>query len=683
MYRHRGKNNDMTLQETYHDLKSQVAFHDYRYYVLDDPLIADHEYNLLYRSLQDFEAAHPEMVADDSPTQRVSGTPLKEFGEVRHERPMLSIDNAMNPAELAAFFDRVAAELGIDPEEVEACAEPKYDGLSNALRFAFTAFAQAGTRGNGDVGEDVTAQVRTIRNVPLALPADYASVSRTEVRGEVLMTKAAFDAVNKAQDAAGLKRFANPRNAAAGSLRQLDPKVTASRQLRFFAYGWGVCDGFTPPPTQWEQLELLKKMGFSVSEDVKLIKGKTAALEHFAAMEKRRPGIPFDIDGVVFKVNAVADQERLGWNSKVPRWAIAAKFEPEEATTLCQDIEIQVGRTGVLTPVARLEPVYVGGVTVTNSTLHNEDQVLRLGLMVGDRVVVRRAGDVIPELVRAIPELRTGAERAWSMPASCPVCGSAVHREEGEAAHRCTGGLKCDAQRLATLTHFGERDALDIEGMGEGVVQKLLDASLVHRPSDLFELTVEDVAKLPGMGKVSAKKLVDRIAATRDVDLNRFLFALGIPHVGESTAKDLAKRFRTWEAFASADFETLKTTPGVGDETASSILAFFANPDNATEVITLADVLRPKEVVVEEGTQRFAGKTFVITGTLSVDRKVLEARIEALGGKVSGSVSKKTHYVLAGTEAGSKLTKAEDLVKSGVTTLTILNEATFEELMAA
>jgi len=672
----------MTLQETYNDLKAQVAYHDHRYYVLDDPVIADHEYNLLYRQLTAFEAEHPDLVTDDSPTKRVSGTPLKEFGEVRHERPMLSVDNAMDGIELARFYDRVASELGIDPEDVETCAEPKYDGLSNALRFAFGAYIQAGTRGDGFTGEDVSAQVKTIRSIPLALPAELASAPRIEVRGEVLMTKAAFATVNAAQDAAGQKRFANPRNAAAGSLRQLDPKVTASRQLHFFAYGFGVCEGFTPPEDHFAQLELLRKMGFSVSEDAKPIKGKTAALEHFAQMEERRPNLPYEIDGVVYKVRSVTDQDRLGWNSKVPRWAIAAKFEPEEATTICTAIDTQVGRTGVITPVARLKPVYVGGVTVTNVTLHNEDQVLRLDLQVGDHVMVRRAGDVIPELVRAIPELRTGAEVAWSMPTSCPVCGGAVHREEGEAAHRCTAGLNCDAQRLYTLTHFGERAALDIEGMGEGVVQKLLDADLVHRPSDLFELKLEDVAKLPGMGKVSAKKLVDRLATTREPDLNRFIFALGIPHVGDSTAKDLAKRFRTWEAFVSADFNTLKTTPGVGDETASSILAFFANPDNAAEVITLSDVLHPKEVVADESAKPFAGLTFVITGTLSTDRKVFEDRVEALGGKVSGSVSKKTHYVLAGEGAGSKLVKAEALIAEGAP-LKILNEAGFEELLAA
>ena len=672
----------MTMQETYNDLKAQVAYHDHRYYVLDDPVISDFEYSKLYRELLDFEAEHPEMVSGDSPTQRVAGKPLAEFGQVTHLRPMLSIDNAMDAVELAAFYDRIAGELGIDPEEVETCSEPKYDGLSNALRFAFGAYVQAGTRGDGFTGEDVSVQVRTIRSIPMALPAEFASAARIEVRGEVLMTKAAFAAVNAAQDAAGEKRFANPRNAAAGSLRQLDPKVTASRQLRFFAYGFGVCEGFTPPETQLEQLELLKKMGFSVSEDVTPIKGKTAALAHFAQMEVRRPGLPYEIDGVVYKVSAVADQERLGWKSRVPRWAIAAKFEPEEATTQCTAVDVQVGRTGVITPVARLKPVYVGGVTVTNVTLHNEDQIARLGLLVGDQVIVRRAGDVIPEIVRSIPDRRTGEERAWSMPTTCPVCGSAVHREEDAAAYRCTGGLKCDAQRLFAITHFGSRLALDIEGMGEGVVQKLLDANLVHRPSDLFELKLEDVSKLPGMGKVSAQKLLSRIAATREPELNRFIYALGIPHVGESTAKDMAKWFRTWEAFASANYNTLLSVPAVGPETASSVLAFFANPDNATEVITLSDVLRPKEVIVSATDQLFAGKTFVITGSLSQDREVFKERIEAAGGKVSGSVSKKTHYVLAGTDAGSKLAKAEALKADGAE-LTILDEAAFEELMAA
>ena len=668
----------MTLQETYDSLISQVAFHDYRYYVLDDPLIGDGEYNVLYKELVSFEEAHPEMLRQDSPTQRVAGAVLEEFDEVEHLKPMLSIDNAMEEKALIAFAHRVAAELGIDVEELEFTAEPKYDGLSNALRIAFGAFAQAGTRGNGFKGEDVTSQVRTVRNVPLHLAPEFAGAARIEVRGEVLMTKTAFEAVNAAQDAQGLKRFANPRNAAAGSLRQLDPKITATRQLRFFAYGFGVCEGFTPPESQFEQLELLKKMGFSVSEDVKRIKGLTQMLKHFEAMGERRPKMPYDIDGVVFKVDSIADQEALGWKSRVPRWAIAAKFPPEEATTTCQAIDVQVGRTGALTPVARIEPVFVGGVTVTNATLHNEDQVRRLDLMVGDRVSIRRAGDVIPELVRALSELRTGAEIAWSMPTSCPVCGSAVHREEGEATHRCTGGLKCEAQRLNAVTHFASRDTLAIDGMGEGVVQKLLDANLVHRPSDLFSLTEEDIAKLPGLGKTSAKNLMASLTAAKNPDLYRFIFALGIPHVGESTAKDLANYFGSWESFASANtVPLLKAVSGVGPETAESILAFFANPDNATEVITLADVLQPKEVVKATGEQPFLGKTFVVTGTLSQPRDAFKARIEEAGGKVAGSVSKKTSYVLAGDEAGSKLEKALEL---GVP---VLDEAAFEELLAA
>lgn len=668
----------MTLQETYDSLISQVAFHDYRYYVLDDPLIADGEYNILYKELVSFEEAHPEMLRKDSPTQRITGVVLEGFGEVEHLRPMLSIDNSMEESASIAYVKRVAADLGIDVEEVEMTAEPKYDGLSNALRFAFGAFVQAGTRGNGFKGEDVTAQVRTIRSVPLQLAPEFAGAARIEVRGEVLMTKAAFEAVNAAQDAQGQKRFANPRNAAAGSLRQLDTKITASRQLHFFAYGFGVCEGFTPPDSQFEQLELLKKMGFSVSEDAARIKGLTALLAHFQLMGKRRPSIPYDIDGVVYKVDSVVNQEKLGWRSKVPKWAIAAKFPAEEATTTCHAIDVQVGRTGALTPVARVQPVYVGGVTVTNATLHNEDQVLRLDLRVGDQVSIRRAGDVIPELVRALPELRTGAELLWRMPTACPVCGSAVHREEGEATHRCTGGLKCEAQRLNAVTHFASRETLAIDGMGEGVVQKLLDANLVHRPSDLFSLTEDDVAKLPGMGKTSAKNLLASIEAAKSPELYRFIFALGIPLVGESTAKDLANHFGSWEAFACADTEpALRAVGGVGPGTAGTILAFFANPDNATEVITLADVLQPKEVVKTTGDQPFLGKTFVVTGTLSQPRDAFKARIEDAGGKVAGSVSKKTSYVLAGDDAGSKLEKAQELG------IPVLDEAAFEELLAA
>lgn len=665
----------MTPQERYDELKALVQHHDHCYYVLDNPLITDGEYDDLFRALQALEAEHPEVVSPDSPTHRVGGAVLAEFSAVPHLRPMLSIGNARDAQEAAAFVDSAAKELLCDAESLVFCAEPKYDGLSNSLVYLHGVLEQAATRGDGATGENVTAQIRTVRNVPLKLAAPYAAIPRIEVRGEVLMTKADFVAVNQAQDALGEKRFANPRNAAAGSLRQLDPKVTATRRLKFFGYGFGVCEGYTPPTTQFEQLTELQKMGFSVSDAVKVVVGKQGVLEHFESMAALRPDMPFEIDGVVFKLNALSQQEQLGWNSRTPRWAVAYKFPPEEASTKLLAIDTQVGRTGVVTPVARLAPVYVGGVTVSNVTLHNEGQIARGNFLVGDTVVVRRAGDVIPEIVRSIPELRDGSETAWQMPTECPVCGSAVHREEDAAQHRCTGGLKCDAQRLFAITHFGSRLALDIEGLGEGTVQKLLNAELLHRPSDLFDLKAESLVGLPGFGKTSAEKLVSTIAATRHPELNRFIYALGIPGVGESTAKDLAKAFKSWEHFASATYDALIGVPDMGDVTASNVLAFFANTDNAAEVMALAVILMPKEVEDCAGSQPLAGKTFVITGTLSQSREVFKARIEAAGGKVAGSVSKKTNFLLAGEEAGSKLVKATEL---GVT---VLSEDAFENLL--
>lgn len=654
-----------TLAHRYSALKAIVTEHAHRYYVLDRPLISDAEYDALFRQLQDLEVANPGLVSNDSPTLRVGGLVLKEFAQVRHLRPMLSIDNAMDAGEAAEFVRRIAEAVGVAPDVLSFAAEPKYDGLSCSLVYEKGELVSAGTRGDGATGEDVTAQVRTIHNVPLVI-SDKSE--RVEVRGEVLMPKADFVRLNAHQQAKGAELFANPRNAAAGGLRQLDPKVTATRRLRFFAYGFGVCLGYVPAELQSTQLRDMQALGFEVSDAVGVVQGLDGVQAMYDMLSELRPDMPFEIDGMVVKVDSLALQESIGWNTRTPKWAFAFKFPPEEATTTVRDITIQVGRSGVLTPVARLVPVFVGGVTVTNATLHNEDEIARLGLLIGDVVVVRRAGDVIPEIVRVESHRRTGAETAFQMPTNCPVCHAAVHREANKASHRCTGGLSCTAQRLFTITHFASRLAMDIEGLGEGIVQRLLDVELVRRPSDLFALKVADLSALEGFGMVSAKKLVKRITDCKAPDLHRFIYALGIPGVGETTAKDLARVSKSWEVFSSSDEGTLLQVDNLGPITAKNICEFFGDEVKVSEAQALALLLSPKAVESSGSpvSDVLAGKTFVVTGTLSQSRDHFKAIIEAAGGKVSGSVSAKTSYVLAGDEAGSKLTKAHEL---GVTVL--------------
>jgi DNA ligase (NAD+) len=654
-------------------LWTELEYHNHRYYVLDDPVIPDSQYDQLFRELVALEKTYPELLSPESPTQRVGGKALDTLPEVRHLKAMLSIDNAMDAAEAEAFDRRVREELSKEENTVEYCAEPKYDGLSCSHNYEFGVLALSATRGDGETGEEVTAQARTIRNLPLVVEA-WRTIPRVEVRGEVMMTKADFEKVNAAQEAAGLKKFVNCRNAAAGSLRQLDPAVTAKRRLRFFAYSFGVCEGFVAPPTQREHLKVLQAAGFTVSDEVAVVVGAKGIQAFYEALEAKRPSLPFDIDGIVFKVNDISLHDELGWNNRVPRWAIAYKFPPEEAVTTLLAIDIQVGRTGPLTPVGRLKPVFVGGVTVSNGTLHNLDEIRRLDLHVGDSVVVRRAGDVIPEIVRVVPELRPADAAVFEMPTHCPVCGSHVHKEADKAVYRCMGGLKCGAQRLESIKHFASRLTMNIEGLGDATVQQLLDAKLLERPSGLWSLDEKSLSALEGWAETSAANLLSAIAGAKNPTLNRFIHAIGIPGVGESTAKDLARYFKSWVAFVAADEPTLKAISGVGDITASNIREFLNDEGNATECATLVALVEPQEV--EQSTDiRLEGKTFVITGTLSKPRDAYQALIEAAGGKVSGSVSKKTHYVLAGSEAGSKLTKAQDL---GVP---ILDEPAFEALM--
>lgn len=644
-------------------LRAEIEAHNYRYYVLDAPTISDAEWDAMFRELQQLEAQYPELIDPDSPTQRVGAAPLAAFAQVTHRMPMLSLNNAFDDADIEAFDRRVREVLGVDT--VAYYCEPKFDGLAISLRYEQGRLVQGATRGDGYTGEDVTANVRTVKNLPLRL-ALKEPPAVLEVRGEVLMWRRDFERLNASQRERGDKEFANPRNAAAGSLRQLDSRITARRPLRFFAYGVGHAEGWHLPATQGELLDLLSHYGFAVSEDRRVVQGSAGLHAYYRDMQARRARLPYDIDGVVYKVDSMAQQSELGFVSRAPRFAIAHKYPAEEAQTELQAIEIQVGRTGALTPVARLKPVFVGGVTVTNATLHNEDEVRRKDVWPGDTVIVRRAGDVIPEVVGvAQPGPRRAADE-FRMPANCPVCGSAVVRLPDEAVARCSGGLFCPAQRKQALLHFASRRAMDIEGLGEKLVDQLVDGGIVRTPPDLYRLGVLKLAALERMGEKSAQNLVDAIDRSRKPTLARFIYALGIRNVGEATAKDLAAHFGTLDALMSADEAALLEVPDVGPVVAEAIRQFFSEPHNREVVEQLrADNMleiresAPRQIVAEGPA---AGKTFVLTGTLpGMTRDEAKALIEAHGGKVAGSVSKKTSYVVAGAEAGSKLAKAEAL----------------------
>lgn len=645
---------DNSVEARYQGLKQRVAELAYAYYVEDAPQVTDAVYDGLFRTLQELEANHPHLVAADSPTQRVGGKPLKALASVKHQVPMLSIDNAMDAQEARAFVEGVAKELRIAPIQVLLTREPKYDGLSCSLRYQGGLLVKAVTRGDGESGEDVTAQVKTIQSIPLRLKAPLTC----EVRGEVLMAKKDFERLNERQRAAGEKEYANPRNAAAGSLRVLDPKITAARRLSFFAYTLvdAQSHGYT---TQSDAISALVDLGFQVSDLFKTVVGPEEVLASFDEVSEVRVDLPYEIDGVVYKLALFSQQEALGWNSRTPRWAIAYKFPAEERTTTVEAIDVQVGRTGVITPVARLKPVAVGGVIVSNVTLHNQDQVWGKDIRVGDTVVVRRAGDVIPEIVRSLPELRVAASPEWTMPSHCPVCGS--HVVQVQAAHVCTGGTSCEAQRLYRITHFGSRLGMDIEGLGEGSVKDLLQAGLISKASDLYTLDAGKAAALEGWGAVSAGKLVSAIAGSVGRPLRRFIFALGIESVGEGTAKRLAQHFGTWGDFCTATEAELLAVDDIGPITAQAILAAFEDEHFGPEMYLLATLVKPSdEEKKSEGP--LTGKTVVVTGTLpTLSREQAKALVEKLGGKPSDSVSKKTHALIAGEAAGSKLTKAKDL----------------------
>jgi DNA ligase (NAD+) len=647
-------------------LREEIARHNFQYYALDQPLITDADYDLLFRELQSIEEAHPELATPDSPTQRVGATPQAQFDEVRHRVPMLSLNNAFDEEEVAAFDRRVRE--GLDSAEVGYAAEPKFDGLAVSLTYEDGRFVQGATRGDGYVGENVTANLRTIRAIPLKLPGRKPP-RLLEVRGEVLMLKRDFAQLNADQRSKGEREFVNPRNAAAGALRQLDTRITATRRLTFFAYGLGAGEGIPPFERLSEALDYLAGHRFPVAAERARVEGLQGLLDYYRQIGEKRARLPYEIDGVVYKVDALAAQERLGFVSRAPRFAIAHKFPAEEAISTVLAIDVQVGRTGALTPVARLNPVFVGGVTVTNATLHNEDEVRRKDIHIGDTVVVRRAGDVIPEVVRVMIDKRPPGAAAFVMPTQCPVCGSAVQRLEEEAIARCTAGLYCPAQRKQALIHFASRRALNIDGLGEKLVDQLVESGLVKTPADLYQLTVESLAGLDRMGEKSAANVAAGIAASRRTTLARFIYALGIRNVGESTARDLALHFGSMEALMDADDETLQQVPDVGPIVAQSIAQFFAERHNReiVERLVQAGVAyeRTQRVVREAG--KLHGKTFVLTGTLpGLSRDDAKAMIEAQGGRVSGSVSKKTDYVVAGADPGSKYDKAKAL---GITLL--------------
>jgi len=657
------------------ELREKLRYHEYKYYVLDEPEISDAAYDRLMNRLKELEAAHPELVTPDSPTLRVGGAPREGFQTVRHARPMLSLDNAFSYDALRDWDRRV--RQGSGREKIEYIAEHKFDGLSISLQYEDGVLTRGVTRGDGTTGEDVTPNVKTIRSIPLRveaavlkktkLPADF------EVRGEVMMTRKAFEALNRQQEQIGGKIFVNPRNSAAGAVRVLDPAITASRRLDFFAY-YLLVDGKAPFAKHSESLQALKQLRFRASDDWKLCPGIDAVIEYCEEWDGKREKLPYEIDGVVIKVNSVAIQNELGYTAKAPRWAIAFKYPARQETTVVNDIFVNVGRTGTLTPVAVLEPVQVGGVTVSRSTLHNMDEIERLGLQIGDTVLIERAGEVIPHVLKVVKE---GKQRKpFEMPKRCPECGSTIHHVEGEVAYRCVNAA-CPAKRKESLLHFAGRHAMNIDGLGEKIVDQLVDKGLMKDVADLYSLKLEEVAGLERMAEKSAQNLLDEIEASKKNSLARLIYALGIQFVGERTAQLLAEHFSSLEELAAAKEEELTKVPEVGPKVAASIVEFFSEPANRQLIKKLRKAgVHPTTEKRQVKSDKFAGKSFVFTGGLA-NRSREEAGeiVQQHGGKVSGTVSKKTNYVVVGTDPGSKYEKAKEL---GVT---VLSEAEFEKLL--
>ncbi|MDZ7924683.1 MAG: NAD-dependent DNA ligase LigA [Marinagarivorans sp.] len=657
-----------SIREHYELLKLQIHRHNIAYYVNDEPVVPDAEYDRLMQQLMAIEVEHPHFISADSPTQRVGAAPLSRFESVAHLQPMLSLDNAFNSDDMRDFDQRIKDRLKSTNALTYVC-EPKFDGLAISVLYKNGLFERAATRGDGITGEDISQNIRTLKNVPLKLLGDYPEL--LEVRGEVYMPRKGFEAINDVARAAGQKTFVNPRNAAAGSLRQLDSTITASRPLVFNAYSVGEVSGQLPL-THFETLHFLREKGFVVSDLAERVEGIEACLDYYQRMEKKRENLPFDIDGLVFKVDNFALQKRLGFVARAPRFAIAQKFPAQEEMTILNAVEFQVGRTGAITPVARLTPVFVGGVTVSNATLHNKDEINRLGVMVGDTVIIRRAGDVIPQIAGVVLDRRPDNAIAIIYPDKCPVCGSAAEQVEGETAIRCSGGLACSAQNKEAIKHFASRKAMDIDGLGDKLVEQLVDEGLIKNIADLYDLSLEPLAKLERMAEKSAQNLLDALAASKNTTLARFIYALGIREVGQTTAVTLAQSLGSLEAISTADIEQLKSIPDVGPVVAKHIVIFFQQHSNLVliERLQACGICWPVPETPEY--QPLRDKTVVLTGTLlQMGRSEAKERLLALGAKVAGSVSAKTHWLVAGEKSGSKLTKALEL---GVE---ILNEEEF------
>ncbi|MFD1805113.1 NAD-dependent DNA ligase LigA [Pasteurella oralis] len=644
-------------------LRNSLRHHEYQYHVLDNPQIPDAEYDRLFHQLKNLEKQYPELVTVDSPTQRVGAKPLSGFAEVKHEIPMLSLDNAFSDEEFRAFVKRIDERLILSPEQLTFCCEPKLDGLAVSILYVDGKLVQAATRGDGTTGEDITSNIRTIRNIPLQLLTDQPP-HRLEVRGEVFMPQAGFEILNEKALAKGEKTFANPRNAAAGSLRQLDPKITSQRPLVLNAYGIGIAEGIELPATHFERLQWLRAIGIPVNTEIQLCHGVEQVLDFYRIIMQKRSALGYDIDGTVIKVNEIALQTELGFVSKAPRWAIAYKFPAQEELTVLNSVEFQVGRTGAITPVAKLAPVFVAGVTVSNATLHNGDEIERLDIAIGDTVIIRRAGDVIPQIIGVVHDKRPANAEPIVFPQNCPVCNSVITRIEGEAVARCTGGLFCAAQRKEALKHFVSRKAMDIDGVGAKLIEQLVDREQIHTPADLFKLDLTTLMRLERMGPKSAQNAIASLEKAKKTTLARFIFALGIREVGEATALNLANYFKTLVALKEATLEQLQEVQDVGEVVANRIFVFWREPHNVAVVDDLLaqgihwDTVELKEV----DESPFKEKTVVLTGTLSqMGRTEAKALLQRLGAKVSGSVSAKTDLVVAGESAGSKLAKANEL----------------------
>lgn len=661
-------------------LRQTLRKYEYHYHVLDNPLVPDAEYDRLMNELKNLEWQHPEWITPDSPTQRVGAKPLEGFAQITHELPMLSLDNAFSDEELDGFLRRIENLIAQDPEKMTFCCEPKLDGLAVSILYENGSLVQAATRGDGTTGEDITANIRTIRNIPLKLNLEKPP-ARLEVRGEVFMPLKGFNILNERALEKGEKTFANPRNAAAGSLRQLDPKVTRQRPLELNAYSIGIYESDDElPSTHYDRLQWLKSIGIPVNGEIRLATGREELLKFYAEIQSKRPNLGYDIDGTVLKVNDITLQEQLGFISRSPRWAIAYKFPAQEEMTVLNDVEFQVGRTGAITPVAKLEPVFVAGVTVSNATLHNGDEIERLGVVIGDTVIIRRAGDVIPQIIGVVKERRPENAKKIHFPTACPVCESAVIRVEGEAVARCTGGLFCAAQRKEALKHFVSRKAMDIDGIGEKLIEQLMARELIHTPADLFKLDLTSLMRLERMGEKSAQNALNSIEKSKSTTLARFLYALGIREVGEATALNLANHFGTLAAIREANIETLTQVQDVGEVIANHIFRFWQEPHNVEVVEDLIKqgVHWQDVVQVEIADNPLKNKNVVLTGTLTqLTRDEAKALLQSLGCKVSGSVSSKTDYLIAGEKAGSKLTKAQELG------ITVLSEQDFVNLIKA